>query len=159
MGKKSSWQESRLSVRLRLDIAESLVIWATLQLFSSCFRFARTPYHACMQGEGVQSFVLPSLVSPVCGGCRAFRSRVVCDPSGTFLNFMFLDCVQYLPYLCRHAARPLTLANACCPAGSDLFSAMNVEARAMMQAHGGHSCCFAVLMLPPIPRNSSHPRT
>jgi len=117
----------------------------------------RLTVRACRRGR--PELCCTVLVVTSFGGGRAFKSGVVCDLSGTYLNFMFLDCVQCLPYLCRHAARPLTHANACCPAGSDLFSAMNAGARAKMQAHGAHSYYFAALVLPPIPRNSSHPRT
>jgi len=82
------------------------------------------------------------------------------DPSGANLNFMFLDSVLCLLSLRRHAARPLTLANACCPAGSDSpFSAINAGARVKMQARGAHSCCFFGPGLLPILRHSLHPRT
>jgi len=126
-------------------------------LFLLSIREGRPTVRACRERRPELCF---TVLGVTCGGGRVFRSGVVGDPRGANLNFMFLDSVLCLLYLRRHAARPLTLVNACCPTGSDShFFAMNAVARAKMQARGAHNCCFFGLRLLPIPRHSLHPRT
>lgn len=97
-----------------------------------------------------------SVLGVTCGGARAFIGEGVGHPGGANLNFMFLDCALRRR---RGAACPLTLANACCPAGSDSFSAISAEARVTTRVRGAHNCCSAELDLLPAPTHSSHRHT